>query len=78
MTLTMPDPTFEVEQGLQALPLVAGVEGRLLISPRCPNCGWEGGRRPLTSTARWCVAIACSLHLCMAPLRDLKPKRLAA
>lgn len=61
------------DDGLAALPFIDPLGDHLTIAARCGDCGWIGEQRLYTSGARWCVAIACSLHTCMSPKAGLLP-----
>lgn len=57
----------------EALPFMDTLGDQLTIAARCGECGWIGKARLYTSTARSGVAIACWLHVCVSPKRDLIP-----
>lgn len=61
---------------VQALPFIYPVGEHLVIAARCGDCGWVGKGRLYCHDARWPVAIACSLHVCVSPKVDLRPKRI--
>lgn len=62
------EQALDLDGSLLALPFVAGVDGALLVTPQCASCNWAGVTRSYTWYGRAGVAVACSLHTCLAPV----------